>query len=92
MLDAATFSTDFKEKAAACLRGALIGVEGFPGRTAAGEFTVDASDVRLLAECPKNMPMMNWSHKKSLKDNERRFQERHLDLIVNADPVKKFFV
>jgi lysyl-tRNA synthetase, class II len=34
--------------------------------------------------------MTNWDHKKTLKDGERRFKERHLDLIVNNE-LKQFF-
>ena len=34
--------------------------------------------------------MTNWDHKKSLKDGEKRFSERHLDLIVN-DELKQVF-
>ena len=34
--------------------------------------------------------MMNWNHKKTLKDGEKRFQQRYLDLIVNSE-VKNFF-
>jgi len=44
----------------------------------------------LLAECPKNMPAMNWSHKNALKDGEKRFAQRYLDLIVNSE-IKDFF-
>jgi lysyl-tRNA synthetase class II len=29
--------------------------------------------------------MTNWDHKKPLKDGEKRFKERHLDLIVNNE-------
>jgi lysyl-tRNA synthetase class 2 len=36
--------------------------------------------------------MMNWSHKKTLKDSELRFQKRYLDLIVNNNDVKRFFL
>lgn len=43
-----------------------------------------------MAACPKNLPMMNWNHKKTLKDGEKRFQQRYLDLIVNSE-VKEFF-
>jgi len=35
---------------------------------------------------------MNWSHKKTLKDSELRFQKRYLDLIVNNNDVKRFFL
>jgi len=34
--------------------------------------------------------MMNWTHKKTLKDNDKRFQQRYLDLIVNSE-LKQFF-
>ena len=81
----------FKDFADACVRGAIVGVEGVPGRTEAGEFTIIASDFSLLAPCDKNLPMMNWNHKKTLKDAELRFQKRYLDLIVNNADVKKFF-
>ncbi len=36
--------------------------------------------------------MMNWNHKKTLKDSELRFQKRYLDLIVNNNDVKRFFL
>ena len=35
--------------------------------------------------------MTNWDHKKTLKDNEKRFMQRHLDLIVNSE-LKQFFI
>ena len=34
---------------------------------------------------------MNWNHKKTLKDSEKRFSQRYLDLIVNSE-LKDFFV
>ena len=34
--------------------------------------------------------MMNWNHKKTLKDGEKRFKYRYLDFIVN-DELKSFF-
>lgn len=73
-----------------CHRGAIIGIDGFPGRTKAGEFSVIANTVTQLAECPKNLPMTNWSHKKTLKDGEKRFRQRYLDLVVNSE-LKSFF-
>ena len=50
-----------------------------------------ATEFAHLAECPKNLPMMNWTHKKTLKDSEKRFQQRYLDFIVNSE-LKSFFV
>ena len=50
-----------------------------------------AEDVAHLASCDINLPMMNWNHKKTLKDKEVRFQKRYLDLIVNRE-LKQFFI
>ena len=79
-----------KQIAQSCHRGAIVGIHGHPGKTKAGEFTIIAEQVSPLAECPKNLPMMNWNHKKTLKDGEKRFQQRYLDLIVNSE-LKSFF-
>ena len=81
---------DFAQLQATCQRGAILGIEGTPYRTQAGEFTILASEVTHLAECPKNLPMMNWSHKSTLKDGEKRFSQRHLDFLVNSN-LKHFF-
>ena len=54
-------------------RGAIVGVKGYPGKTEAGEFTVIAREMSVLAKTEKNLPMMNWNHKKTLKDSEKRF-------------------
>jgi lysyl-tRNA synthetase class 2 len=87
MLDQAQMPNhlDFSLLQATCQRGAILGIEGTPYRTQAGEFTILASEVSHLAECPKNMPMMNWAHKSTLKDGEKRFSQRHLDFIANSD-------
>lgn len=53
--------------------------------TDAGEFSIIANEVYILGNTDKNLPMMNWSHKNTLKDSEKRFNERHLDFIVNND-------
>ena len=74
-----------------CSRGSIVGIKGFPSRTAQGEFTIVAKEFSLLAHVDKNMPMMNWSHKMTLKDSELRFQKRYLDLITN-NVLKEFFV
>jgi lysyl-tRNA synthetase class II len=79
MIDSSKLNIDdsqrysFKEIVEACMRGALIGIEGYPGRTAAGEFTIIATHFNLLGVCPLNLPATNWTHKKSLKNDELRF-------------------
>jgi len=53
MLDAQKVNeADFKQVSKASQRGAIVGVDGHPGRTQAGEFTIVASEFHLLAECP----------------------------------------
>lgn len=90
MCDQSQTHQDISELSDACPRGSIIGIKGFPGRTETGEFSVVAQDISLLASCDKNLPMMNWNHKKTLKDSEKRFKHRYLDLIVNHE-LKAFF-
>ncbi len=51
---------------------------------------MQATEFKLLSAIDKNLPMMNWSHKKTLKDSELRFQKRYLDIMVNNADVKRF--
>jgi lysyl-tRNA synthetase class II len=51
---------------------------------------LQATEFKLLSAIDKNLPMMNWSHKKTLKDSELRFQKRYLDIMVNNADVKRF--
>jgi len=83
--------SDISQHAQRLKRGSVVGIDGNPGRTQAGEFSLFATSLTYLADCEPNLPMMNWDHKKTLKDSEKRFKERHLDLIVNSE-LKQFFV
>ncbi|KAJ9151163.1 Lysine--tRNA ligase [Pleurostoma richardsiae] len=69
-------------------RGDVIGVVGFPGRTAPkkllaegkeGELSVFATEVRLLAPSLRMLPTEHFG----LKDIEARFRMRYLDLLFN---------
>jgi lysyl-tRNA synthetase class II len=66
MLDSTNMPLDsdlsYKAIANSCSRGNIIGIEGYPGRTTAGEFTIIAKSMSLLGSCDKNLPMMNWTH------------------------------
>lgn len=68
-----------------------MGIQGYPGRTQAGEFTVIATDFKMLTPCGINLPMMNWDHKVTFKDPELRFQKRYLDFMVNNANKDYFF-
>jgi lysyl-tRNA synthetase class 2 len=71
-------------------RGDFIGVIGFPGRTnpkeGEGELSVQAHQVAHLSYCLHMLPKPEFG----LRDQETRYRQRYLDLIVNPD-VKRIF-
>jgi lysyl-tRNA synthetase class 2 len=65
-------------------RGDHIGVVGNPGRSKTGELSVFATKLVLLTPCLHMMP-------KVLSDQETRYRQRYLDLMLN-DEVKNHFI
>jgi lysyl-tRNA synthetase class 2 len=65
-------------------RGDHIGVVGNPGRSKTGELSVFATKLVLLTPCLHMMP-------KVLSDQETRYRQRYLDLMLN-DNVKNHFI
>ena len=61
--------------------GDWLGVEGEIFRTRTGELSVKAKSLTFLAKCLRPLPE-KWH---GLKDVERRYRERHLDLAVNPE-------
>jgi lysyl-tRNA synthetase class 2 len=61
--------------------GDWIGVEGEVFRTRTGELSVKARILTFLAKCLRPLPE-KWH---GLKDVERRYRERHIDLAVNPE-------
>eukprot|EP01133_Synstelium_polycarpum_P012805 gene12805-15027_t len=68
-------------------RGDVIGAKGKPGRTKAGQLSIFATEVTLLSPCLHMLPKPS----SGLSDQETRFRQRYLDLIVN-EKVKRNFV
>ena len=65
-------------------RGDIIGVVGYPGRTAPrgrpeGELSVFAREIILLTPCLHQIPSEHYG----FKDQEQRHRQRYLDLIMN---------
>ncbi len=65
-------------------RGDIIGIVGFPGRTspktrAEGELSIFAREVVLLTPCLHQLPSEHFG----FKDQEQRYRQRYLDLIMN---------
>ena len=67
--------------------GDFIGVKGTLFRTKTGELTIRAFHYRLLTKTLRDLPEKFHG----LKDVERRYRHRYLDLIVNND-VKEVFI
>lgn len=67
--------------------GDIIGVEGFVFRTRKGEISIHAHKVTLLSKSLLPLPE-KWH---GLKDQDIRYRQRYIDLIVNPD-VKDTFV
>ncbi|KAK6595873.1 lysyl-tRNA synthetase [Botrytis cinerea] len=69
-------------------RGDVIGIVGYPGRTAPknkiekgeeGELSIFATEIILLTPCVQQLPDEYYG----FKDNEKRHRQRYLDLIMN---------
>ncbi|KAL0082391.1 protein KARS-1, isoform c [Phycomyces blakesleeanus] len=75
------FEGSFDEFAAAnqeVCRGDIVSFTGVPGKTNHGQLSVFVTkDMRVLSPCLHDIP------KHELKDPEKRFRERHLDMLVN---------
>lgn len=76
---------DYLEQHEHLHRGDIIGIVGFPGRTNPkkddnpGELSIFAKEVILLAPCLHMLPTEHYG----LKDQETRYRQRYLDLIMN---------
>ena len=67
--------------------GDIVGVEGFVFRTRRGEISLHATSIVLLTKSLLPLPE-KWH---GLKDRDRRYRQRYVDLIVNPD-VRKTFI
>ncbi len=67
--------------------GDIVGVEGFVFRTRKGEISIHAQKISLLSKSLLPLPE-KWH---GLKDQDTRYRQRYVDLIVNPD-VKDTFV
>ena len=90
-----TSSTPFAEQHDPLRRGDWIGVTGHPGRTNPkkdennpGELSIFAEEVELLAPCLHQNPSAHYG----FKDQEERYRNRVLDLIMNKSTVQTFMM
>jgi len=82
---------EFKKIHDVLRRGDIVGVRGHPARSSpkgdkAGELSIVPHSIQLLSPCYHMLP-----HFKGLTDQETRYRQRYLDLIVNHSTVRKIF-
>ncbi len=77
------FKNDFKQWDI----GDIVGVKGFVFRTKKGEISIHAQEITMLSKSLLPLPE-KWH---GLKDQDMRYRQRYLDLIVNPE-VKQTFV
>lgn len=66
--------------------GDIVGIEGFVFRTRKGEISLHATKVTLLSKSLLPLPE-KWH---GLKDQDTRYRQRYVDLIVNPDVAETF--
>eukprot|EP00158_Paraphelidium_tribonemae_P007823 Partr_v1_DN28370_c0_g1_i1_m78480 putative lysyl-trna synthetase len=67
-------------------RGDIVGAVGHPGKTKLGELSIVPRKMQILTPCLHMMPKGFYG----LKDQETRYRQRYLDLMLN-DSVRKTF-
>lgn len=77
---------DFKKTMTIIKRGDIIGVKGPIGRTKKGELSVLPTKIKLLSPCLRMLPQTRVG----VTDQETRYRQRYLDLIVNPKPREIF--
>lgn len=68
--------------------GDIIGIKGFVFKTKTGEISVHAKEVLLLSKSLQILPEKFHG----LKDQELRYRQRYVDLIVNPEVKETFFM
>lgn len=86
-----TSSRSFADQHEPLRRGDIIGIKGYPGRTAPknrddGELSIFAQEVTLLTPCLHQLPDEYYG----FKDQEQRHRKRYLDLIMNDNTRNTF--
>ena len=78
---------NFDQVSSLLRRGDIVGVEGYPGRTMKGELSIFPTKLVLLTPCLRMLPVARYG----LSDQETRYRQRYLDLIMNDNVRQLFF-
>ena len=68
--------------------GDIVGVKGFVFKTQTGEISVHAKHIEILAK--SLLPLPEKFH--GLRDNDLRYRQRYVDLIVNPEVKRNFII
>ncbi|MBQ2746237.1 MAG: lysine--tRNA ligase, partial [Clostridia bacterium] len=68
--------------------GDIVGVEGFVFKTQTGEISIHAHSIVMLSK--SLLPLPEKFH--GLKDNDLRYRQRYVDLIMNPDVKNNFII
>ncbi|ORX50523.1 lysyl-tRNA synthetase [Hesseltinella vesiculosa] len=77
---------DYSEVHDLLRRGDIVGVIGRPGKTKRGELSIFPKQIQLLTPCLRMLPKAHYG----FKDQELRYRQRYLDLIMNGAVRDKF--
>merc|ERR1711970_1305476 len=66
--------------------GDIVGVKGIPTRSKAGELSIRPTKIDRLTPCLHMPPHQHFG----VKDQETRYRQRYLDLIINSETRLKF--
>mmetsp|Transcript_13539 Transcript_13539/g.29707 ORF Transcript_13539/g.29707 Transcript_13539/m.29707 type:complete len:574 (+) Transcript_13539:86-1807(+) len=78
----------FREIHSLIKRGDIVGVVGAPGKSKKGELSIFPTSMQLLSPCFHMLPKSHTG----LKNQEVRYRQRYLDLILNAETRRVFQV
>jgi lysyl-tRNA synthetase class 2 len=70
-------------------RGDVVGVKGFPGKSKKGELSIFPTEITMLSPCLHMLPFAKGNDG-GITNQETRYRQRYLDLIVNQENRKTF--
>ncbi|KAJ3446740.1 lysyl-tRNA synthetase [Anaeramoeba flamelloides] len=88
MCDRRVFEGDFVATHNKIKPGDIIGVKGIPGRSGKGELSIFPKAITVLTPCLRQFPSQYFR----LRDPERRFRMRYVDLMLNEHLRKIFHI
>lgn len=80
---------DFYKITRTIKRGDIVGVKGFPGKSKKGELSIFPTEIVLLSPCLHMLPFAK-GNEGGITNQETRYRQRYLDLIINQDNRKTF--